>query len=128
MGYDNVIICCTVENQEMADYRLAIFKELPIKHKCITAQPLIEEINIEKYLDGIELVVVGGESDSQARILDYQWVLNLREQCIRQDVNFEFRQCGTHFIKEGKQYKLQTKDLCKQAKLAGIDYKNKGKN
>ena len=128
MGYDSVIICCTVENQEMADYRLAIFKELPIKHKCITAQPLIEEINIEKYLDGIELVVVGGESDSQARILDYQWVLNLREQCIRQDVNFEFRQCGTHFIKEGKQYKLQTKDLCKQAKLAGIDYKNKGKN
>ena len=128
MGYDNVIICCTVENQEMADYRLAIFKELPIKHKCITAQPLIEEINIEKYLDGIELVVVGGESDSQARILDYQWVLKLREQCIRQDVNFEFRQCGTHFVKEGKQYKLQTKDLCKQAKLAGIDYKNKGKN
>ena len=113
MGYDNVIICCTVENQEMADYRLAIFKELPIKHKCITAQPLIEEINIEKYLDGIELVVVGGESDSQARILDYQWVLKLREQCIRQDVNFEFRQCGTHFLKEGKQYKLQTKDLCK---------------
>ena len=128
MGYDNVIICCTVENQEMADYRLAIFKELPIKHKCITAQPLIEEINIEKYLDGIELVVVGGESDSQARILDYQWVLKLREQYIRQDVNFEFRQCGTHFLKEGKQYKLQTKDLCKQAKLAGIDYKNKGKN
>ena len=128
MGYDNVIICCTVENQEMADYRLAIFKELPIKHKCITAQPLIEEINIEKYLDGIELVVVGGESDSQARILDYQWVLKLREQYIRQDVNFEFRQCGTHFVKEGKQYKLQTKDLCKQAKLAGIDYKNKGKN
>ena len=122
-GYDNVVVCCTIENQKNADYKLAIFKELPIKHKCITAQPLLESINIEKYLDDIELVVVGGESDYNARPLDYNWVLDIREQCIRKKVNFEFRQCGTYTIKDGKQYKIQTKDLCKQAKLANIDYK-----
>ena len=44
-------------------------------------------------------------------------------QCIRKQVNFEFRQCGTCFIKDGKQYKLQTKDLCKQVYLANINYK-----
>lgn len=123
-GYNNVIVCCTVENQKNADYRLAIFKDLPIKHKGITIQPMLENINIEQYLDGIDLVVVGGESDVNARPLDYNWVLNIREQCIRKNVNFEFRQCGTHFIKDGKQYKLQTKDLCQQAKLANIDYKS----
>lgn len=32
---------------------------------------------------------------------------------------------GTHFIKDGKKYILQTKDLCKQARLAGIDYSKK---
>ena len=122
-GYDNVVVCCTIENQKNADYKLAIFKDLPIKHKCITAQPLLESINIEKYLDDIELVVVGGESDYNARPLDYNWVLDIREQCIRKKVNFEFRQCGTYTIKDGKQYKIQTKDLCKQAKLANIDYK-----
>lgn len=63
-----------------------------------------------------------GESDYNARPLDYDWVLDIREQCIKKDVQFEFRQCGTHFIKDGKRYKLQTKDLCKQAKLADIDY------
>ena len=47
----------------------------------------------------------------------------IKEQCIRKQVNFEFRQCGTYFIKDGKQYKLQTKDLCKQAHLANINYK-----
>ena len=124
-GYENVVICCTVENQRNADKRLSLFKNLPIKHKCITAQPLLEEIYIEDYLDGIELVVVGGESDKFARPLDYDWVLGIREQCIRKNVNFEFRQCGTHFIKDGKKYKLQTKDLCKQARLAGIDYSKK---
>lgn len=123
-GYENVVVCCTIENQKNADYKLSIFKDLPIKHKCITAQPLLENIDIEKYLDHIELVVVGGEFDIDARPLDYNWILNIREQCIRQNVNFEFRQCGTYFIKDGKQYKLQTKDLCKQAKLANIDFKS----
>lgn len=32
-------------------------------------------------------------------------------------------QCGTYTIKDGKQYKIQTKDLCKQAKLANINFK-----
>lgn len=123
-GYEKVIVCCTVENQKNADYRLSIFKDLPIKHKSITVQPMLENIDIEQYLDGIDLVVVGGESDVNARPLDYAWVLNVREQCVRKNVNFEFRQCGTHFIKDGKQYKLQTKDLCKQARLANINYKS----
>ena len=76
-----------------------------------------------EYLDNIELVVIGGESDVNARPLDYAWVLNIREQCMKKNINFEFRQCGTNFIKDGKLYKLQTKDLIKQAKLANIDYK-----
>lgn len=122
-GYDNVVVCCTIENQKNADKKLSVFQTLPIKHKCITVQPLLENIDIEKYLDNIELVVVGGESDHYARPLDYDWVLNIREQCIRKNVNFEFRQCGTHFIKDGKEYKLQTKDLCSQARKANIGFK-----
>ena len=122
-GYDNVVVCCTIENQKNADYKLSIFKDLPIKHKCIIAQPLLERINIEKYLDDIELVVVGGESDINARPFNYDWALDIREQCIRKNVNFEFRQCGTYTIKNRKMYKIQTKDLTKQAKLANINFK-----
>lgn len=122
-GYDNVVVSCTVENQRNADYKLKIFSSLPIKHKLITAQPLIEKINIEEYLDGIESVIVGGESDKFARVLDYDWVIDIKDQCIRKNVNFTFRQCGTHFIKDKKLYILQKKDLCKQARLANIDYK-----
>jgi protein gp37 len=121
-GYENVIVCCTIENQKNADLKLSIFNSLPIKHKCIIAQPLLEKINIEKYLDNIELVIVGGESDYNARPLDYDWVLDIREQCIRKKINFEFRQCGTHFIKDGKEYVLQVKDLSRQAKVANINY------
>ncbi len=33
------------------------------------------------------------------------------------------RSCGTHFIKDSKAYTLQTKDLCAQARKAGINFK-----
>ncbi len=123
-GYDNVIVCCTVENQENVDKKLSIFQTLPIKHKQIVAQPLIEKIDIEKYLDDIEQVTVGGESDVNARIIEYDWVLSIREQCIRKNINFIFRQCGTHFVKDGKLYNLKTRYLCSQAKQANINYKS----
>lgn len=120
-GYDNVTVGCTIENQMMADFRLSIFDALPIKHKNIICQPLIEKIDIETHLKNVELVVVGGESDRNARILDYDWVLSIREQCIRSNVKFEFRQCGSNFIKNGKLYKLNVRQLCSQAKKANIN-------
>lgn len=121
-GYDNVTVGCTIENQDKADFRLSIFAKLPIKHKNIICQPLIEAINIEKYLNNVELVVVGGESDRNARPLNYNWVLSIREQCISKDVHFQFRQCGTYFIKDNKKYTLNVRDLCSQARKANIDY------
>lgn len=120
-GYDNVIVGCTVENQDRADFRLSIFDNLDIKHKNIICQPLIEKIDISSHLKNIELVVVGGESDYNARELNYDWVLSIREQCINEKVNFEFRQCGTHFIKDGKTYNLNVRQLCAQAKKANIN-------
>lgn len=120
-GYENVTVGCTVENQDRADFRLAIFSGLPVRHKNIICQPLIGQIDLEPYLDGVELVVAGGESDPAARPLDYRWVLDIREQCIAHQVHFEFRQCGTYFIKDGKTYRLKVRDLCSQAKKAGIN-------
>ena len=121
-GYDNVTVGCTVENQRRADERLSILRDLPIRHKNIILQPQLEDVDITPYLvPDIELTVVGGESDRDARELDYDWVLNVRRQCLDRRIPFRFRQCGTHFRKDGRLYTLQTKDLIRQAKKAGID-------
>lgn len=37
-GYDNVVICCTIENQRNADYKLPIFQKLPIKYHFLILQ------------------------------------------------------------------------------------------
>ena len=117
-----MVVGCTVENQRRAEERLEIFSKLPIRHKNIICQPMISAIDLEAYLDGVELVIAGGESDRFARPMDYAWVLSLREQCVRKGVPFEFRQCGTHFLKDGREYTLQKKDLCSQARKANINY------
>ena len=105
----------------LRNIRLSIFSTLPIKHKNIICQPLIEKVNIEKYLTRVELVVVSGESDNDARPLNYDWVLSIREQCIKQGVHFEFRQCGTYFIKDDKRYTINVRELMSQARKANID-------
>lgn len=121
-GYTNVTVGVSVENQKRADERLSILKQLPIVHKNIILQPMISAIDLSGYLDGVELVMVGGESDRQARVLDYAWVLDVRRQCVEAKTAFTFRQCGTYFRKDDVLYHMKTKDLGWQARKAGIDY------
>lgn len=120
-GYDNVVIGVSVENQVMADKRLSLLMQYPIKHKGIVCQPLIGPINLHAYLKDVELVTVGGEQGPYGRVCEYDWVMNIRNQCVEAKVPFSFRQTGTNFIKDGVHYKIARKDQSKQAKKAAID-------
>ena len=122
-GYGNVTICCTMENQRRADERLPIFRSLPIRHKAIICEPLLEAIDFRGNL-GIwcEQVTVGGESGRDVRVCDYDWVLNIRQQCIDANVPFYFKQTGAHFRKDGRLYNIPRNLQMKQARKAGIDY------
>ena len=105
-GYDNVEICCGVENQETADYRLPLFLSYPIKSKSITCMPLIDKVDLSLYLHGVNRVSVGGEWGGEARELNYDWVLAIREQCIDAGVSFNFWRTGQRFRKDGVLYKV----------------------
>ncbi|WP_321388205.1 DUF5131 family protein [uncultured Enterococcus sp.] len=121
-GYENVTIGVSVENQQIADKRLPILQSLPIRHKNIICQPLLAPIDLSNYLADIELVMAGGEYHKQGRPMDYQWVLAIRKQCVERQVPFEFRQCSTHFIKDGVTYQLTYRQLFSQAKKAAINW------
>ena len=122
-GYENVEINITCENQKRADERLPIFLSLPIKHKQIVCEPLLEKMDISKYLTSqIEGVSVGGESGPQARECDFEWILSLREQCVSNNIPFKFHQTGANFIKDGKHFRIERKFQFSQAKRANIDY------
>ena len=123
-GYDNVLIGCTVENQDRANYRLPIFLDLPIKHRSIIASPLLERLDLRPYLDDrIEEVATGGESGVEARPCDYDWILDLRRQCVEKDIPFRFHQTGAYFIKDGRMYRVRRRHQLSQARKANIDYR-----
>lgn len=97
-GYENVTLCCTVENQTEADRRLPLFLEAPIRHREIICEPLLAPIDLERWLGGwIEKLTVGGESGEEARVCDYAWVSSLSRQCARRGVAFYFKQTGANF-------------------------------
>lgn len=122
-GYDNVAIGCTVENQDRADFRLPVFLELPIKHRMIIAAPLIERIDLLRYLESglIESVSAGGESGKYARPLDYNWVLDMHRQCKEAGVSFTFHQTGSYLVKDGYIHHIPREHQHSQAKKAGLN-------
>lgn len=123
-GWDNVTICCTCEDRERADHRLPIFLGLPIKHRQIISEPMLGEIDMEKYLRTglIDKVTCGGESGNNARVCDFRWVKELRRQCIRCGVPFYFKQTGAKFIKDGRLYHIERKLQMAQADKSGYSY------
>lgn len=123
-GYENVIVGCTVENQATCDFRLPILNKLPIKYKAIIAAPLLENIDLLPYLNSsIMEVSVSGESGLDARVCNYDWILNIRNQCIEKDIPFLFHQTGAKLQKGGKIYRINRRFQISQAHKANIDYR-----
>lgn len=122
-GYEHVTICCTVENQDRADYRIPIYMKAPIRHKIIICEPLLERIDLSRFGIGTwaEQIVAGGESGNEARPCNYDWVLALRDLCAETKVSFWFKQTGANFIKAGKTYRVPRMQQHSQARKAGIN-------
>lgn len=124
-GYPNVTIMCTAENQSRADDRIPVLLSLPIQHKMIIHEPMLEAISIEKYLESgqIEQVVCGGESGEDARVCDFAWILDTMNQCVAHDVAFRFKQTGALFKKGDKIYHIEREKQMIQAERAGVNYR-----
>ena len=119
-GYDNINIGCTVENQKLADERLPLFLSYPIKRRFIACAPLLEAIDLTPYLHGVDHVSVGGETGREARECNYDWVLDIREQCVKANVTFWFKNTGSLFRRDGELKKINPFKETGMAKELGI--------
>lgn len=110
-GLENVFLNITTENQKRVDERIPILLDLPFKHKGLMVAPFLEEITINKYLkeNQIEQVCCGGENYDGSRVLDYNWVLKLSNECKNNNITFCFTETGNKFRKDGKLYMFNNK-------------------
>lgn len=90
----NVWIGVTVEVQSSKCRidSLRSIQKAPIKF--LSCEPLLEDLG-ELDLDGIDWIIVGGESGNQARPMREEWVLNIQQQCKAASKDFFFKQWGT---------------------------------
>jgi protein gp37 len=82
----------TVEDKKFI-YRIEHLKNTDAKVKFLSLEPLLSSIT-NLNLNGINWVIVGGESGPKARPMKKEWVVDIKNQCQSEKVPFFFKQWG----------------------------------
>lgn len=93
----NVWLGTSIESERWR-WRLDKLKEAGAQTKFLSLEPLLGPLP-RLPLQGVDWVIVGGESGPGARPMDVDWVRDIRDQCQRNGVPFFFKQWGGVFKK-----------------------------
>lgn len=95
----NLWLGVSVENTDHVD-RIDHLRRVPAAVRFLSCEPLLGPLSALP-LDGIGWVITGGESGPRARPLDPQWVRDIRDACLDQEVPFFHKQWGGRTPKAG---------------------------
>ncbi|MEW6716130.1 MAG: phage Gp37/Gp68 family protein [Chloroflexota bacterium] len=88
----NVWMGISVENQDYM-FRVEHLRQTRACIRFLSLEPLLGSLsNLD--LNGVDWVIVGGESGPGARPLKEKWVLDIRDQCLAANIPFFFKQWG----------------------------------
>ena len=98
----NVWMGTSVESEKYTP-RLTVLARLPAPIRFVSAEPLLERIDLKPWLGNgsLQWVIVGGESGAGARPMDIDWVRDLRDQSVEAGVAFFVKQLGGARNKRG---------------------------
>lgn len=88
----NLWIGVSVENSDYLG-RVDDLRTVPASVLFLSCEPLLGPLD-NLNLDGIDWVIVGGESGPKARAMEKAWVKDIQAQCLDQDAPFFFKQWG----------------------------------
>lgn len=89
----NIWLGTSVEDNKVLE-RVDTLRKTKAKIKFLSCEPLIGSLN-ELNLEGIDWVIVGGESGPNARPMKEEWVIDIMDNCKSNKVSFFFKQWGT---------------------------------
>ena len=89
----NIWMGTSVENQRWTS-RIDHLRGTDAQVKFLSCVPLLGPLQLD--LDGIDWVIVGGESGYRARPMRADWARDIRAQCEHAAVPFFFKQWGAH--------------------------------
>jgi protein gp37 len=89
---DNIWMGVSVETERF-QYRIDNLRKTKAGHKFLSLEPLLGPLP-DLNLNGIDWVIVGGESGPKSRPMEPNWVIEIRDQCRPAGVPFFFKQWG----------------------------------
>jgi len=124
-AFPNVWLGTTVEDQRRADERIPVLLDTPAAVRFLSCEPLLGPVKLDSCLwtpheviqrdasfrpvmwnreqrNGIDWVIVGGESGPKARPMDLAWARSLVEQGSAADVPVFVKQLGRHPLYDGE--------------------------
>ena len=88
----NFWIGTSVESEKYMS-RIEVLKSIPSGVRFVSFEPLLEKIN-SLILDGIQWVIVGGESDPNPRPMYEDYAINIFNECQKLGIPYFFKQWG----------------------------------
>jgi protein gp37 len=89
---DNIWMGVSVEDMKVID-RVDFLRKTNARTKFLSLEPLLGPLpNLS--LEGIDWVIVGGESGPKSRPMNKEWVIEIKENCQKNSVPFFFKQWG----------------------------------
>jgi protein gp37 len=88
----NVWLGTSIESDKYT-YRADHLRETPAAARFLSLEPLLGPLP-SLDLDGIDWVIVGGESGAYARPMHPSWVADIRDRCVAAGIPFLFKQWG----------------------------------
>lgn len=89
---DNIWLGVTVENNASL-YRISDLLKTNSKIKFVSFEPLLNSLP-DLNTNGIDWAIVGGESGSNARPMQEEWVIDIKNKCLNSNTAFFFKQWG----------------------------------
>lgn len=124
----NVWLGVSVEDQATADERIPLLLSAPAAVRWISAEPLLEAVDLESLPDGsvptgktLDWVVVGGESGPDARPFDLDWARSLVDQCQAAGVAVFVKQLGSRPVREADRERGLAAGLVRLTDRKGAD-------
>lgn len=83
----------SVENKKHGLPRVELLRKSNAAVKFLSVEPLLEQLGSFN-IDGINWVIVGGESGAGSRPIEKSWVIEIRDLCAKKKIPFFFKQWG----------------------------------
>jgi protein gp37 len=102
----------SVESQAAADERVPLLLSTPASKRFLSCEPLLAPVDLTAHAafkEGIDWVIVGGESGYNARLCSPDWVRSIVSQCKTFGVPVFVKQLGSDWAKQNGTHRSDTK-------------------